>query len=57
MCQQVLHKSQDIERGVGEIFKPLTTPVHCRILKGGGGGGNIERGFGWGNIERGLGKY
>ena len=30
MGEAVLDHSQDVEGRVGEILKPLTTPVHCR---------------------------
>ncbi len=29
VCQGVLDHGQHVERRVGEILKPLTTPVHC----------------------------
>ena len=28
VCQAILHHGQDIEGRVGEVLKPLTTPVH-----------------------------
>lgn len=30
MRQNVLNHAQDVERRVGEIFKPMLAPVHCK---------------------------
>lgn len=32
VSQAILHHSQDVQRSIRKVLKPLTTPVHCNVI-------------------------